>query len=195
MEPHINSDNTITLGMRKDIENSMNGHCLQLGRIIKLGQNHNHWSRMKSALVNKFGHIPVLYGLKKEHKFTQPNSPTPTRPVCGANDAPNGQICNILSIIVSALAMTMDEDLKTVSRSTEEMIAAIEEINKKDSMEERVIFSTDVEAMYPSLDIASVAAVAREEFVKSKLKVEIDNLELSLYQAIIRDKKELDDLD
>ena len=70
---------------------------------------------MKSALVNKFGHIPVLYGLKKDHKFTQPNSPTPTRPVYGANDAPNGQLCNILSIIVSALAMTMDEDLKTLS--------------------------------------------------------------------------------
>ena len=61
-------------------------------------------------------------------------------------------------------------------------------------MEERVIFSTDVEAMYPSLDIASVAAVAREEFVKSKLKVEIDNLELSLYLAITLYKKELDDL-
>ena len=61
MEPHVKNDETLSLGMRNKIENSMNGHCLQLGRIIKMGYTHNHWDRIKAALVNKFGHIPVLY--------------------------------------------------------------------------------------------------------------------------------------
>ena len=88
MEPHVNKDAVIDLDKRKDVENSLNGHCLQLGRIVKIGYTHGHWDRMKSALINKFGHVPVLYGLKKDQKVSFTGKPTPTRPVCGANDAP-----------------------------------------------------------------------------------------------------------
>ena len=114
MEPHIKNKAVISLDDRKSIEDSLNGHCLQFGRILKMGERHDHWSRIKSALVNKFGHIPVLYGLKKDHKPVVEGKPMPTRPVCGANDAPNAQLCHVLSVVVTAIAATMDEELKTV---------------------------------------------------------------------------------
>ena len=49
------------------------------------------------------------------------------------------------------------DKLMTVCRSTEEMIARIEEVNEKLDTKVPVIFSTDVEAMYPSLDIPVIA--------------------------------------
>ena len=114
--------------------------------------------------------------------------------VCGAHDAPNAQLCHILSTIVTAIAMDMDDKIDTVSRSTEEMIATIEEVNSTESLEELVIYSTDVEAMYPSLDIDTVAKVAGEEFLESDLDIEIDTEELSLYLAVTHTSEELEKL-
>ena len=53
--------------------------------------------------------------------------------------------------------------------STEEMIAAIEEVNRITDKEDITIFSIDISAMYPSLDIPTVAKVAAEEFLASDL--------------------------
>ena len=91
MEPHVANDPVISLEEKNVIENTLNGHSLQLARILKIGQNGNDWNRVKSALNNKFGHVPVLYGLKKDHKTRAAGQPVPTCPVCGANDAPNAQ--------------------------------------------------------------------------------------------------------
>ena len=90
--------------------------------------------------------------------------------------------------------MDTDDKIDTVSRSTEEMIATIEEINNTESLEELVIYSTDVEAMYPSLDIDRVAKVAGEEFLESDLDIEIDTEELSLYLAVTHTSEELEKL-
>ena len=56
--------------------------------------------------------MPVLYGLKKDHKVTAAGQPCPTRPVCGATEAPNAQLCHLLSTVVTGLAATIDEELK-----------------------------------------------------------------------------------
>ena len=70
MEPHVVNDVTITLEERNQIEANLNGHTLQLARIFKMGGDHGHWDRITSALVNKSGHIPVLYGLVMDHKVS-----------------------------------------------------------------------------------------------------------------------------
>ena len=194
MQPHIANDQVISLEEKNNIENNINGHCIQFGRILKIGQNQGHWNRIKSALVNKFGHVPVLYGLKKDHKTVAAGQPTPTRPVCGANDAPNAQLCHLLSTIVTAVANTMDEDLKTVARSTEEVITTIEEVNAMDIPVEIVIISTDAELMFPSLEIEIVARVAAEEFMNSKLDIDMDWQELALYLAVTHTQQQLDQL-
>ena len=56
MQPHIANDETITLEERNTIENTLNGHTIQLGKILKMGKDHKHWDRIKNALVNKAGH-------------------------------------------------------------------------------------------------------------------------------------------
>ena len=55
-----------------------------------------------------------------------------------------------------------------------------------------MIYCTDVEAMYPSLDIDTVAKVAGEEFLESDLDIEIDTEELSLYLAVTNTSEDLD---
>ena len=52
-------------------------------------------------------------------------------------------------------------------------------------MRKPVIFSMDVEAMFPNLHRETVAKVAASEFLQSDLEVEVDKKELSLYLAIL----------
>ena len=58
MEPHVCNDPVITLSDKHHMERELNGHSLQLGRILDLGANHRHWERMKKALVNKANKKP-----------------------------------------------------------------------------------------------------------------------------------------
>ena len=74
------------------------------------------------------------------------------------------------------------------------MIAAIEEINGMENLDEIVISSTDADKMYPSLDIDTVARVSAEEFLSSNLDIDIDASELSLYLAVTHTQQELDGL-
>ena len=144
MQPHIKDEAVVTMKDRHDTERTLNGHTLQLGRILGVGENHRHWPRVKSALRNRSGHVPTLYGLIKDHKPVSPGSAPPMRPVCGADDSGNGQLSRLLSDIVTAVADRVDRKVNTVCRSTEEMIAAIEEVNMISGKEDIVVFSTDV---------------------------------------------------
>ena len=112
--------------VRDETERTLNGHCLQLGRIFWLGDNHLHWSRMKSALRNRSDHVPVLYGMVKDHKKVQPGADTPVQPVAGADEAANAQLSRLLSDIIMVMSDRVDKKVGTMCRSTEEMIAAIE---------------------------------------------------------------------
>ena len=95
----------------------------------------------------------------------------------------------------------MDETIDTLCLSTEEMYHALEAFNQKVSedhqsnIEEPVIFSMDVVAMFPSLDIAEVARAVNEEFVNSDLEIEFDERELGLYLAIIFQKERRKELE
>ena len=191
MEPHVANDDIITLEEKKEIEHNLNGHTIQLGRILKIGKKHQHWERVKAALINKGGHVPSLYGLIKDHKARAEGQPHPTRPVCGADESPNGQLSHVLSVIVAAVAGIADEELQTVCRSTEEMLSEIDKVNNSGNTEDTVAVSTDIIGMYPSLIIPVVAKVVAKEFIDSKLDIELDVEELSLYLALTHDRQEL----
>ena len=181
MQPHIRDAEVVTMRVRDETERSLNGHCLQLGRILLLGENHRHWPRMKSALRNRSGHVPVLYGMVKDHKKVQP----------GADEAANAQLSRLLSDIIMAVSDRVDKKVGTMCRSTEEMIAAIEEVNRISDKEDITIFSTEISAMYPLLDIPTVAKVAAEEFLACDLDINLDLAELGLYLAVVKDRQEL----
>ena len=108
---------------------------------------------MKSAFTNKWGHVPVLYGLVKDHKVRDTGQPMKTRPVCGADEGSNAQISEVLSVIVSAITESLDEELQVTCRSTEELICEIEKGNSRNDIKNLTVYSSDFEAMYPSLEV------------------------------------------
>ena len=115
--------------------------------------------------------------------------------VCSATESMNGPLSDILSEILTTLGDEMDETIDTLCLSTEEMCHAQEAFNQKvsedhqNNIKEPVIFSMDVAAMFPSLDIAEVAQAVNEEFVNSDLATEVDERELRLYFAITFQKE------
>ena len=54
------------------------------------------------------------------------------------------------------------------------MICELEGVNNRDDVEDLVVFSTDIEAMYPSLDTDQVAADLAREFLDCELEVNYD---------------------
>ena len=52
MQPHVQNDPVISLEEKKTLENVLNGHSIQLGRILRIGEAHNHGDRVKQAMTN-----------------------------------------------------------------------------------------------------------------------------------------------
>ena len=194
LQPHIENDSVITLKEKIKTENNLNAHCVQLARILRIGESHGHESRVRSAVTNRSCHVPVLSAMLKDHKPVPPGRPLPVRPVCGADEANNQQLSQILAGIVTAVTEIMDKEIKSTCRSTEEMCHAIEEVNKMTNIKDLVIFSTDVSGMYPALDIPVCARVAAEMWDESGLELNLNHEELSLYLAVTVDKEKLTSL-
>ena len=93
-------------------------------------------------------------------------------------------------IIISEILLTLAEEMNSVTnserRSTEEVIAGIEDANSK-PRRETVIFSSDVKALYPSLRVEEVSRIEAKECQRSELEIEV-NEELGLYLALSEDQ-------
>ena len=123
MEPHVANDREINWDEKESIEKTLNGHSIQMGRWLRLGQRHGNDDRIKAALKNKNAHIPVMKGADKDHKsgFDEGVGP-PLRPIVGADEAPNTQISSIMTEILQALALELDKNENTMCLSTEELL-------------------------------------------------------------------------
>ena len=71
------------------------------------------------------------------------------------------------------------------------MICELEGFNNRDDAEDLVVFSTDIEAMYPSLDTDQVAADVAREFLDCELGSNYDETELALNLALEMEREEL----
>ena len=165
-------------------------------RAFKIGDNHRYRGRVKMAMHNKFGHIPVLRGADKNHKDGfDPAVGPPLRPIVAADEAPNGQIAEFATQVFQAVALKIDETQGTMCLSTEEMKNKIDEFNASviasDEDQDTVIFSTDFENFYPSFDVPVVSELAAQEFMRSDLSLEVDDIELGLYVAICYGRDDL----
>jgi hypothetical protein len=112
------------------------------------------------------------------------------RPVVGASRSGNGPLSNILSGILNQMADEMDGETKTECRSTEEMVAGLEEANRR-HISDPVTFSADVTALYPSLKAEVVAKEISEAYLESELEIEVDTHQLGLYLVLVVGKAEL----
>ena len=78
----------------------------------------------------------------------------------------------------------MDESVRTLCLSQEEMCEGLEKVNNRRNIQKLVFFSMDVSKMFPSLRAADVAKIVKEEYLQAKLEVEVDDAELALFLAI-----------
>ena len=60
MQPHISNEELISWTDKQKIENVLNGHTIQFGRILRIGDRWEHWGRVQNSLRNNLCHIPVL---------------------------------------------------------------------------------------------------------------------------------------
>ena len=134
-----------------------------------LGFNWGHGKRMNSAIVNNLSHIPSMYSLPKDHKSFISEIGPKARPVCGASEAPNGQLSEILAEVIMAMNNEMDKEIGTMCLSTEELLSEIDNVNERSDMKNIVVLSTDVVNMYPSLPIDLIADIITEEFITSNI--------------------------
>ena len=81
-----------------------------------------------------------------------------------------------------------------ICRSSEEMMAAMTEVNELQHTKNLVILSTDISAMFPSMDIAECAKIAADMFFESGMELNIDTEELGLYLAVTVDRARLTEL-
>ena len=198
METHVRQDQEINQAEADKIEKTLNGHSVMWARILKIGKGWKQEQRVKSAVMSKNGTIPELYGLRKDHKPVvngQEAIGPPTRPVCGASRSINGPLSNILSEVLDRISDRIDEEIDTECRNTEEMIAEFERINNNinetNKHQERVVFSTDVKALYPSLEPEQVAKIASQLFIESEMMIDVDDDELALYLALVLETEEV----
>ena len=108
-----------------------------------------------------------------------------------AKRSPNGSLSHIQSELLNFLADELDKEVKTECRNTEEMLAALEETNKLDNIKKLVVWSMDVEKLYPSLKAEEVSKLVGKAFLESKLEVNVNTEDLSLYLALTVPRKEL----
>ena len=156
---------------------------------MKIGEDWGHEERVKSALMQKQGPVPKLRGHRKTHKVAAEGQEVPLRPLVGAARSINGPLSKILSEILNRMADILDKDVVTECRSTEEMVAGLEEVNKRMAHKEIVTFSTDVAALYPNLKAKTVAREIAEAYLGLDLEIEVDTHQLGLYLLLVLGKE------
>ena len=198
MEPHFIQYPEQSWEERRSLEDTVNAHTIQVGRILRIGEKWGHWSRVKSSIISHFSAVPLLHGYVKDHKPLPPAEPPSEhpvpqmRPVCSVLESNNSALSSILAEVCTTLGDTMDKEIETNCLSTEEMIVGMEKVNlRKEEINKLVIMSMDVEKMFPRMEAGEVARVVGEEYRRSSLRVEVDAEALGLYLAIMVEREEL----
>ena len=166
MEKHIEKDKELNEKEQAKIERELNGHKVMWSRFLRVGEEWGHQSRVKSAVITKSGSIPKLKGLRKTHK-----------PVAEGREQ---QGLMRLTKMSKLSAETQRKCLLDKKGST---------LYK--NVDKLVVWSMDVEKLYPSLKAEEVSNLVSKAFLESELKVNVNTEDLSLYLALTVDRKEL----
>ena len=107
MREHFSKDPVVTEEQVRDSEKVINNHSRMWGRIFNIGKGSSGRKRCLRALIANFVTIPVMQGLRKDHKADIDNDPNlgpKLRPLCAANRAPNAALGSIVAKTVKAIA-------------------------------------------------------------------------------------------
>ena len=65
----------------------MKGHAIMFARFLNVGTKWKHEERVKQAITSEYGPIPLMFGLRKDHKTVPPEEkqegPPYTSCMCG----------------------------------------------------------------------------------------------------------------
>ena len=188
----VHSDHkTITKEEYDNITALLNSHSSQWAEFMKVGANHEHQTRVHSAVVGRDPPPPSLYGLRKDHKPTDPGKPPPLRPVCGCNVGPGTRLGELLCLVLERVADTVTG--KAEIASTEELCQKVNSLNK--DMEEvdmsgkqLIVGSLDVKGLYPSLKVEKTCHIVGEMVNQSGITFEVDQDSLGRYIRLAVDQ-------
>ena len=124
LEPHTRDDQVVAMDEVDLAEKKLMGASFQLARALRMGVGHGQEDKVRQNLRSEFVEIPNLTAKIKDHKEIVEGEPVKVRPVCGAVEAPCGQLSNTLSDVINALTKFEDK-LKSECKSSEEIRAEI----------------------------------------------------------------------
>ena len=176
MNVHVKSDRIVDRKFINKTTIQLNDTCKSLVRIVNMGQNIGHLSRILSNVhVDNFSELPSLRGLFKDHKNGRKY-----RPLVNGNVGPLSSLSEILSLLMKAYVQELRLQVgnRDTVKSTEELLSYFESYNKQisndlecDNCDQRFIASMDVESLYPSLKVQPTADAIRETILKSNINV------------------------
>ena len=188
-EQHISEDRIINDETKERYEKTVNAHSEMWLRMINAGKNRNQYERIKHSMLTKNCPPAPLTISRKDHKEYQSEEiGPPGRPVGGGDVTYNRRLSHLISIILKEIY----KDENSVCSSTEEMIAAVDEVNERGIDSTYIIGSADVKALYPSLDIEFTIEVVCDMFNRSKVNIKnVNYKEVALYIALNRTDEEI----
>jgi hypothetical protein len=218
MRPHVEGDVEVEREEVEEAEKSMSGCSTILARVMRLGENHGHEDRVRSAMKSSGTRVPPVDGMVKDHKTTVE---LPVRPVCKGKESPNGILSDLWSDIVESILDDPERGDEDECISTEEMCNEIRETNRRLDKEEAnrkeredndsndneteeeekqrirsekdiVMGSLDVKALYPELDMKQCAGIIRELIEESETKIDVNVEEMTMMIANMMTQEEID---
>ena len=157
LEPHTSGDQVVAIDEVDNAEKKMTGVAFQMARALRMGAGHDQEEKIRQNLKSEFVEIPKLTAKIKDHKEVVDGDPVKVRPVCGAVEAPCGQLSNILSEVVNALTQFEDKH-KSECRSSEEMRSEVKSVNTKLAEEKEAVRTQDERANMGGEGITSPTA-------------------------------------
>ena len=190
---HLEKDEEVTWDELSKVEVLINRHTTALRKVLSIGEQHpGRIQQLQGALKSEDSPAPNLYLTWKDHKPYE--VVPPTRPVCDATVGPLARSSEILSLIINKV-MDQEED-GVECLSSEEMQRAIFDANldiKEKEQEGTVVFSMDVDALYPNMDKEDMVQAVQELFMETVVEVEgVQVEELAKYLAVTYTKEELE---
>jgi hypothetical protein len=188
MFPLYHLDRLVCMEEVDKLEKQYSAHAGVWGRILGIGETWRQQARVKEALSSKNLRPPPLYGLYKDHKVGwDPTTGPPTRPVCGAVGGMSQCLSSIMSEILSYINSEADKQVQC--KSTEDLLAAIDTFNENKYMTPCTVLSTDVKALYPSLDQKETSEAIYDLVMESTITMDgVDYVELSRYLPYLVDR-------
>ena len=205
---HIQGDREVTVETSRDTQRKLNGHMSMWLKISGMGENWQHYDRMRETTINQSCSVAPLSLMVKDHKPCAIDELPKTRPVVSGSEGMDVHFGNIVSEHLEAIAEARKTTIDVIS--TEDFINRIEGYNDeierygettKEEAEEKgntdmyrkrvAIVGADAKCLYPSCEGKHSGRCVREAAMKSQLKVEGWNyIEAARYVAIGYDKFE-----